>query len=322
VTETGSKRIAPMLAKAGSLPASDSGWAYEFKWDGVRAITYVDGDVRAFSRGNKDLANAFPELRELRTHLGSRSVVLDGEIVAIDDDGRPSFGRLQHRLNLVSDAAITKRANEFAATYLVFDLLELDGESLLGVRYDERRHQLEALELNGATFATPPVFRDVRGVDVLAAADSAGLEGIVAKRRDSIYRPGARTPDWVKLKIVKAQEVVIAGWTDGEGERAGSLGALLLGVNDGDELRYAGKVGTGFDARQRRDLLAMLTPLTVSASPFGGESSPRTGDGVHFVEPALVGEVSYSEWTAGGHLRHTSWRGLRIDKTAAEVVRE
>jgi bifunctional non-homologous end joining protein LigD len=309
-----------MLAKAAPLPASDRGWAYEFKWDGVRAVVYVEGSVRAYSRGDKDLAKGFPELFELGARLGSRSAILDGEIVAFDDAGRPNFGRLQHRLNLASPAAIERRASEVAATYLAFDLLELDGHSLLGLTYDERRERLEALDLNGPTFATPPVFRDVRGSDVLAAASGAGLEGVVAKRRDSLYRPGARTSDWLKLKIVKSQEVVIGGWTDGEGERAGSLGALLLGVNDNGTLCYAGKVGTGFDARSRRDLLAALRPLVCPDSPFA--AGPAASDGVHFVEPTLVGEVSYGEWTAAGHLRHTSWRGLRIDKDPAEVVRE
>jgi bifunctional non-homologous end joining protein LigD len=312
-----------MLAKAGPMPSTDSGWAYEFKWDGVRAISYVDDEgLRAYSRGDKDLAKGFPELADLGTTLGATSAVLDGEIVAFDDAGRPSFGRLQHRLNLVSPAAIAQRASDVPATYLVFDLLELDGESTMGLAYDERRERLAALDLNGSTFATPPAFTDAHGSDVLAAAESGGLEGIVAKRRDSIYRPGARTSDWVKLKIVKSQEVVIGGWTEGEGGRAGSLGALLLGVNEDDALRYVGKVGTGFDARSRRELLAALRPLGSAETPFDPASGPAAGDGVHFVEPRIVGEVSYGEWTAAGHLRHTSWRGLRIDKQPAEVSRE
>ena len=219
--------VAPMLSRAGSLPPSDAGWAYEFKWDGVRAITAVaGGQVRAMSRGEKDLTPEFPELIDLARHLGARTAVLDGELVAFDDAGRPSFGRLQHRLNLTSAAMVQRRAAEVAVTYLVFDLLLLDGEKLLDRPYDERRARLESLGLSGISYATPPVFRDVRGADVLAAAAAAGLEGVVAKRRDSKYRPGERAADWVKIKIVKTQDVVIGGWTDGEGERAGSLGAL------------------------------------------------------------------------------------------------
>jgi bifunctional non-homologous end joining protein LigD len=317
------ERIAPMLARAGPLPSRDAEWMYEFKWDGIRAITSVEnGRVRAMSRGAKDLTSGFPELQELSVALGDRSAVLDGELVAFDDAGRPSFGRLQHRLNLTSSAVIGRRAAEIAVSYLVFDLLALDGQSLLDVRYDERRARLESLDLSSPAVTTPPVFRDVRGSDVLAAAAAAGLEGVVAKRRDSRYRPGERATGWVKIKLVKTQEVVIAGWTDGEGERAGSLGALLLGVYEAGVLRYAGKVGTGFDAAARRDLLAALRPLAVTASPFQGEPGPAAGEPPHFVRPDLVGEVSYGEWTAAGHLRHPSWRGLRPEREPVEVVRE
>jgi bifunctional non-homologous end joining protein LigD len=313
----------PMLAKAGPLPASDTGWAFEFKWDGVRAISAVEsGRIRAMSRGEKDLTAAFPELSEVAAQLGGRDAVLDGELVAFDAAGRPSFGRLQRRLNLTSPAVIASRAEEVPVTYLVFDLLALDGGSLLDAPYDERRSQLESLGLSGDSVATPPVFREVRGSEVLAAAAAAGLEGVVAKRRDSRYRPGERATSWVKIKIIKTQEVVLGGWTDGEGERAGSLGALALGVYDAGALVYAGKVGTGFDATTRRDLLAALRPLGVTDSPFDAESGPGRGDHVHFVRPELVGEVSYGEWTDGGHLRHPTWRGLRLDKIATQVVRE
>jgi bifunctional non-homologous end joining protein LigD len=316
--------VAPMLATAGSVPASDVGWAYEFKWDGVRAITYVDaGRVRAQSRGDKDLTAGFPELRDLAASLGGHRAVIDGELVAFDDAGRPSFGRLQRRLNLTSAAAIDRRADEVAVTYLAFDLLYLDGESLLDQPYDDRRRRLDALALAGEAVATPPVFRDTPGGDVLAAAEAGGLEGLVAKRRDGRYRPGERSADWIKVKIIKTQEVVIGGWTGGEGERSGSLGALLLGVHDDEgALRYSGKVGTGFDARARRDLLERLRPLESARSPFVEALSPAETARAQFVRPTLVGEVAYSEWTAGGHLRHPSWRGLRPDKNVAEVSRE
>jgi bifunctional non-homologous end joining protein LigD len=317
------ERVAPMLATAGPLPRSAADWAHEFKWDGVRAVSYVEGGrVTALSRGNKDLTAGFPELRDLTAVLGNRRAVIDGELVAFDDAGRPSFGRLQRRLNLGSAAAIDRRAGEMAVTYLAFDLLYLDGESLMDLRYEDRRQRLEALGLAGRALATPPAFLDAAGGVVLAAAEAGGLEGVVAKRRDSRYRPGERSPDWIKVKIIKTQEVVIGGWTDGEGERAGSLGALLLGVFDGGGLQYAGKVGTGFDGRARRDLLERLTPLAVSQNPFAAALSPAESARAHFVRPTLVGEVAYTEWTAGGHLRHPSWRGLRPDKEAPEVVRE
>lgn len=316
-------RLAPMLATAGPLPPSDVGWAYEFKWDGVRAMTYVaGGQVKALSRGDNDLTAGFPELRDLADALGVHQGIVDGELVAFDDAGRPSFGRLQRRLNLTPGAAVARRAGEVAVTYLAFDLLHLDGESLLDLPYDDRRQRLESLGLAGEWVAVPPAFREVPGIDVLDAAEAGGLEGVVAKRRDSRYRPGERSPHWLKVKIIKTQEVVIGGWTDGEGERAGSLGALLLGVHDSGALRYAGKVGTGFDAKSRRDLLELLRPLATSESPFGVALSPAEGARAHFVRPTLVGEVAYSEWTTGGHLRHPSWRGLRPDKDAAEVGRE
>jgi bifunctional non-homologous end joining protein LigD len=317
--------IAPMLAVAGEVPGSDVGWAYEFKWDGIRAVTYVDrGEVRALSRTGKDLTMAFPELQRLGAVVADREVVLDGELVAFDETGRPSFGRLQHRLNLTSATVVAQRAASIAASYLVFDVMRLDGESLVEKTYDDRRVALrsiaDALDTAGATI--PPAFTDVAGADVLAAATAAGLEGIVAKRRNSRYRPGERSPQWVKTKIVRMAEVVIGGWTEGEGERRGSLGALLLGVQVGGELRYAGKVGTGFDAATRRELLAALRPLATTDGPFGDDPSVAAGAKTHFVRPLLVGEVQFGEWTTDGHLRHTSWRGLRPDKTASEVVRE
>jgi bifunctional non-homologous end joining protein LigD len=315
--------ITPMLARTGVLPQSDAGWAYEFKWDGIRAVTYLAGGrVRALSRGNKDITADFPELLDLAAKLDDRQAVLDGELVAFDDAGRPDFGRVQHRLNLVSPAVIARRAAEIVVTYLIFDVLALDGTSLVDLPYDDRRSRLDSLGLAGPTFAAPPVFRDVRGADVLAAATKAGLEGVVAKRRDSRYRPGERSPNWRKIKIIKAQEVVIGGWTDGEGERSGSLGALLLGTYRDGRLLYVGKVGTGFDATARSELLSVLRPLSVTASPFDAESSPSGADSVHFVRPELVGEVNFGEWTAGGQLRHSSWRGLRVDKQAQDVVRE
>jgi bifunctional non-homologous end joining protein LigD len=326
------QQIRPMLATSGDLPQRDAGWSYEFKWDGIRAICYIEaGWVRAMSRGEKDLTRGFPELAELEERLGGRNAVLDGEIVAFDDTGRPSFGRLQRRLNLTAAAVVTRRAEEVPASYLVFDVLYLDGRSLLDQPYDTRREVLESLALSGSSIATAPVFTDAHGADVLAAARAAGMEGVVAKRRDSPYRPGARSPDWRKVKIVRTQEVVIGGWTDGAGERAGSLGALLLGIpesadqpakEDSLTLRYVGRVGTGFDAATRRELLAVLGARAIESSAFSTRPPSTGGERLHYVAPELVGEVSFGEWTGSGHLRHPSWRGLRVDKDAREVVVE
>ena len=207
-------------------------------------------------------------------------------------------------------------------SFLAFDLLYLDGRVLLGASYDERRELLEALELHGDTFATPPSIRDETAGHVLAIAKERGLEGIVAKRRDAPYAQGQRNGSWIKVKLFRTQEVVIGGWTEGRGEREGSLGALLLGIPGDGGLVYAGKVGTGFREQARAELLAALAPLAADESPFSTRLSPAATASAHFVRPQLVGEVQYGEWTRDGHLRHPSWRGLRPDKSAREVVRE
>ena len=316
-------RIAPMLATAGSLPARDEGWAYEIKWDGIRAVVYVDGGrVRALSRTDRDITATFPELREVGERLGARPAVIDGELVALGPDGRPSFGLLQQRMHLSGSAEITRRAREVPVSYVVFDVLHLDGQSLLDLPYDERRKRLESLGLSGGSLATGDSFRDVPGTDVLAAAEHNGLEGVIAKRRNSPYRVGRRSGEWVKVKILKTQEVIIGGWTDGNGERTGSLGALLLGIPGADGLRYVGKVGTGFGEQDRRELLDRLRPLARNTSPFcAGLPAPVAGL-AHFVRPVVVGEVRYGDRTADGHLRHPAWRGLRPDKDPAEVTDE
>jgi len=317
------ERIEPMLAVTGPLPARDEEWAYEVKWDGIRAVAYVDGGrVRALSRTDKDITAKFPELREVGEQLGARPAVLDGELVALGPDGRPSFGQLQQRLHLSGSAEISRRARQVPVSYVVFDVLHLDGQPMLDLSYDERRQRLESLALSGPSLATGDSFRDVSGADVLAAAQERGLEGIVAKRRDSPYRAGRRSGEWVKVKNFRTQEVIIGGWTEGNGERSGELGALLLGIPGVDGLRYVGKVGTGFGEEARRELLGALQPLARKTSPFSSRVSPSVAKLAHFVRPVIVGEVRYSNRTADGHLRHPSWRGLRPDKDPGEVTSE
>ena len=316
-------RVAPMLAVVGDLPPDDGGWAYEVKWDGIRAIVYSEGGrVRALGRSSKDITATYPELREAGEQLGARPAVLDGEVVALGPDGRPNFGQLQQRMHLSGSAEIARKARQVPVSYVVFDVLHLDGQSLLDLPYDERRRRLESLGLSGASLATGDSFRDVPGSDVLAAARQRGLEGIVAKRRDSPYRPGRRSGEWVKVKIFATQEVVIGGWTDGSGQRSGELGALLLGIPEGDGLRYVGKVGTGFGERERRELLRSLRPLARKTSPFGARLPPAVAALAHFARPVIVGEVRYGDRTADGHLRHPSWRGLRPDKSPGEITDE
>jgi bifunctional non-homologous end joining protein LigD len=188
--------------------------------------------------------------------------------------------------------------------------------------YEERRTALESLRLSGETFITTESFRDVSGQDILKAAIQNGLEGVVAKRRGSPYRPGRRSTDWVKVKSFRAQEVVIGGWTGGRGEREGSLGALLLGIPGEEGLRYVGKVGTGFGASDRQDLLHDLRPLASRQSPFSSPLPRSEAASAHFVRPELVGEVAFGEWTTAGRLRHPTWRGLRPDKDPQEVAVE
>jgi bifunctional non-homologous end joining protein LigD len=317
------EHVAPMLALAGELPSRDKEWAFEFKWDGVRAMVYVDGGrVRAVTRNDKSLMTTFPELRDIGEFLGSRSAILDGEIVALDKDDRPSFATLAHRLHLTSKTAIDSLAKSSPASFFAFDVLYLEGRSLLSAPYDERRAALESLKLHGETFTTPPSATNVKGAEIARIAKERGLEGVVAKLRSSHYVPGARNGDWIKIKIFRTQEVVIGGWTDGHGERAGSLGALLLGIHSDEGFTYVGKVGTGFSATSRKELLDSLTPLARKTTPFLEQLSPAETRLAHFVRPQLVGEVQFSEWTSDGHLRHPSWRGLRTDKDASEVVRE
>jgi bifunctional non-homologous end joining protein LigD len=314
--------VRPMLATLGELPADDAGWAYEVKWDGVRAITFVEGGrVRVQSRNDKGLTRSFPELREIGEFLGSRRCVLDGEIVALGEDGRPDFGRLQHRLQLGNANAVKKQSVESPASYVVFDLLYLDGRSLEDLSYDERREQLEKLHLSGASFVTAESYRDAKGTDVLQGTRRTGLEGVVAKRRDSRYLEGKRGDAWIKIKNERTQEVVIGGWTEGNGSRAGSIGALLLGLPGPDGLRYVGKVGTGFSDAERGSLMTLLARDAGPRNPFVPPSDVAESN-PHFVRPRHVGEVRFSEWTTAGRLRHPSWKGIRSDKSAGDVTVE
>jgi bifunctional non-homologous end joining protein LigD len=315
--------VKPMLATSGDLPVDDAGWAFEIKWDGVRTILFVEGGrVRAQSRNDLDVSASFPELAQVGEFLGMTTCIVDGEVVALGEDGRPSFARLQQRMHVANQREARRRAVSVPVTFVAFDVLYLDGHSLLAEPYDERRAKLESLNLSGPTFTTTDSFRDVPGSDVLAAATSNGLEGIVSKRRDSPYLPGRRSSEWVKVKSFRTQEAVIGGWTDGRGEREGSLGALLLGLPTPDGLRYIGKVGTGFNERSRQALLEELGRRTARKSPFASSLPSRETANAHFVRPELVGEVAYGEWTPSGRLRHPIWRGLRPDKSPDEVVAE
>lgn len=311
--------IAPMLARLTPLPVDESGWAFEVKWDGVRAIVHSEpGRLRILSRNGNDVTAAYPELRPLNRALGSHRAILDGEVVALDAEGRPSFQQLQPRMHLRGEAAVRRQAESAPVTYMIFDLLWLDGHSLMELPYSERRTRLAELELLSERWQVPEAFPG-DGSALLDATRERGLEGVIGKPLDSRYLPGRRSA-WIKVKNWGRQEAVIGGWTTGKGGRSGRIGALLLGVHDGDgQLRYVGRVGTGFDARELERLAALLEPLARGSTPFHGRQPPR---GSHFVKPDLVCEVEFSEWTHAGTLRQPSYKGLRDDKRAEEVVRE
>ena len=316
-------RIAPMMATLrDSLPPDDAQWGFEMKWDGVRAVVHVDGGrPRALSRNDIDITASYPELRSMAESMGATQAVLDGELVALDDSGRPSFERLQRRMHVQGEAQVRRLMRSVPVTYLVFDLLHLDGRSTVDLPYRQRRELLEALDLNGASWRTPPAwFGD--GASVMTASTEQGLEGVVAKRLDSVYRPGRRADTWVKVKNLRTQEVVVGGWKPGEGRREGTIGSLLLGIPGEGGLQYAGKVGTGFTGSSLRDLEHLLAPHEVEASPFAGTVPAADARQAHWVAPEVVGEVRFSEWTRDGRLRHPAWRGLRPDKSPADVVRE
>ena len=315
--------IPPMMAVLRDvLPADDGRWAYEMKWDGVRAIVHVgDGRLRIVSRNGNDMTAAYPELADLAAALAPLDVVLDGEIVALDRSGRPSFSALQPRMHVTDAAQIRRLSASTPVTFLAFDILHLDGRSTIDLSYVDRRRLLESLHLDGPAWRTPPAWY-ADGGSVLAAAADQGLEGIVAKQQDSRYLPGRRTDTWVKVKHLRTQEVVIGGWKPGTGRRGGVLGSLLLGIPVRDGLEYVGKVGTGFTDEALRELTSRLRSRSRPESPFVGAVPAADAREAHWVEPTIVGEVRFGEWTRDGRLRHPAWRGLRPDKQASDVVRE
>jgi bifunctional non-homologous end joining protein LigD len=303
----------PMLATlADELPAGGD-WLYEVKWDGYRALGYVrGGEARLVSRNENDLTARFPEVaKALAKAARSPECVVDGEVCALDERGRPSFSAMQQG----------KQGTPLV--YAVFDVLEIDGVPVLDLPLTERRERLEQLlDLRQRTVQISGFFEDGEGL--LEAAVEQGLEGVMAKRPQSRYAEGKRTRDWLKIKTHGREEFVICGWTKGQGKREGRFGALVLGTYRGDELHWVGNCGTGFTERDIDALLAKLEPLRTGASPFPvvpKMPKVRKGD-VTWVEPKLVCEVRFAEWTHDGHLRAPSFQGLRDDKPARAVHRE
>jgi bifunctional non-homologous end joining protein LigD len=311
--------LRPMLARLATMPADEQRFGFEIKWDGVRALAYVaGGKVTLESRTGREITAQFPEAGELGRALGRRKVVLDGELVAFDDAGRPSFQRLQGRIHLASAAAVRERMRLIPVTMVLFDVLHLSGRNTRDLSYEDRRGLLEGLQLDGQSLQTPG-YHPGEGSKLLAVSRERGLEGVIAKRLGSNYQPGRRGDAWLKVKNHRSQEVVIGGWVPGQGRREGTIGALLAGYYEGPELRFAGKVGTGFSEEDLERLAERLRPLRRQGSPFSGRQPER---GSILVEPKLVAEVEFGEWTQAGTMRHPVFKGLRTDKPARDVVRE
>jgi bifunctional non-homologous end joining protein LigD len=323
-----------MLAKVGALPdGDDEGWAYEIKWDGIRALGYADdGDWCMQSRRLEDVTARYPELAPIAERLAGRSAVLDGEVVALDPDGRPRFQLIQQRMGLTSAAAIKQRVRQTPVDFVIFDLLHLDGRCTRDLPYTERRELLLELGLEGPRWRTPR-HRLGGGEELLEAARRQGLEGIVAKRCDSPYRAGKRSGEWIKARVWRRQEFVIGGWIPGEGRRSKRVGSLLVGYYDKraselekgeeQELIYAGGVGSGLREAHLDLLTKELTKRKRAASPFdvGGPRGPKAKL-ARWCEPELLCEVSWTEFTQEGTLRQPAFKAMRDDKDPREVVRE
>src|SRR5215213_7724805 len=328
-----------MLAKHVSKPPEGDGWAYEIKWDGIRAMAGIEGgEVVLCSRRGERMSKRYPELAAIGPALAAANAMLDGEVVAFTEDGIPSFQLLQKRMGLTTESTIRRRVAEVPVTFVAFDLVHLDGRLLVDEPYERRRELLAGLNFDGPSWQAPAEHHG-EGARLLEVARERGLEGIVAKRIGSPYCPGRRTEHWLKTRARRRQEFVIGGYNPGEGGRRGRIGSLLVGYWDstpeeaerlGREQRlvYAGGVGTGFTEAMLDRLTKLLTPLVVSSSPFALGEDPiaktryRPGGPAVFCRPELVGEVEFTEWTFEGTLRQPAFKGLRDDKDHRQVVRE
>lgn len=312
--------IRPMLASSTSLSHLPDGdeWAFEMKWDGFRALCHVDAaGSHLYSRNDNELDGIFPELRDaLCDAVTSESALLDGEIVAIDRNGQPDFGELQKRIGIHS----TPGRAPSAVHIMLFDILELDGRSTISESYSTRHRRLETVIVESDRVHVPAVFYGDRERAVQASKD-LGAEGVVAKKTSSPYTPGARSRTWVKAKHVKTQEVVVAGWTPLKKTDYSAIGALILGIPSEKGLRYVGRVGTGFSESERSHLVTQFQKLTREDTALRDIPKEFTR-GARWIEPKLVGEVTFLTWTSDGILRQPVWRGWRPDKEPGDIREE
>jgi bifunctional non-homologous end joining protein LigD len=310
----------PMMAQLVREPFDDDGWLFEVKWDGHRCLAALGERTRLTSRTSRDVTGQFPEMDDLHRQLAARNAVVDGEVVAFDEQGRPSFQRMQDRFHR-SPEELARHRGRVPIQFLAFDLLWLDGESLLEVPLADRRARLtEVLVPRDDVRVSQAVAG--RGVAFFERIRDLGLEGVVAKRLSSVYRPGARSPDWRKIKAVQRQDCVIVGWTRGKGKRSATLGALLLAVYEGDRLRYVGNVGTGFTHSFLEQLLPELERYEQQRPPVEVPRGDPRLRGARWLRPELVCEVEYRGWTDDWRLRFPSFQAIRTDKLAGDVRRE
>jgi bifunctional non-homologous end joining protein LigD len=309
----------PMLATSVERPFSRDGWLFELKYDGIRAMVSVAGDqVRISGRRGNDETAHYPEAEAIRAGIHARQAIVDGELVVLDAEGKPSFERMQQRINVTRDIDVRRVAGEHPVTFIAFDLLELDGRDLLGTELRIRKKTLRETVVDSPNILfAAHVERD--GQSLFEVARESGIEGIVGKRADSLYRPGIRSPEWVKIKSWRGQSCVIAGYTAGRGRRTNQLGALILAVLDGTRLVHCGQVGTGFDEQTLRDLRGRLKPLEVTTCQL--DVTPKTSEPATWLTPELVCEVRFAGWTRDGILRHPAYRTLRPDQTVADCTR-
>ncbi|WP_166871072.1 ATP-dependent DNA ligase [Salinibacterium sp. ZJ450] len=316
-----SAKYTAMLATQGTEAAvhDDADWAFEMKWDGIRALAYVSGGgIRLISRNGNDLTDTYPDLAELADRVRG-DAVLDGEIVALNGRGRPDFGRLQERMNLARPGDVQKAARKTPVQFMVFDVLEVDGAPVVTRSYEERRDRLAGILTPAGRIHLPPAFEGNLEAAMQSSRELA-LEGVMAKQRDSQY-VGRRSRAWIKIKHHLTQEVIIAGWRPGQGRRSGGVGSLLLAVPEDGRLRYVGRVGTGFRERDLDEMQARFARIGRKTSPMTDVPALDARD-AHWLTPRFVGEVEFTEWTSVGRLRQPTWRGWRPDKNPTDVVKE
>ncbi|GED89221.1 ATP-dependent DNA ligase [Streptomyces sp. 6-11-2] len=313
--------IPPMLATPGPLPpaAQDARWAYETKQDGQRVVAYLPGDggLLLRARSGEDITAAYPELRPLGRVLGATPAILDGEVLALDEQGRANFQLLQGRMGLAhAPGRAARRAARVPVHLVLFDVMHLGAHPLLALPYIRRRERLEDLGLTGPYWSTPSAVVG-HGAEALAATREHGLEGLLCKRLNSVYEPGVRSRAWIKIRNMRSEDVLVGGWLPGKGRLTGLPGAVLMGRFKGGRLRYVGSVGTGWSEAERSELAALLAALATDVCPFDPVPAVR---GAHWVLPRLVGEVRYSVRTRAGMLRQPSWLRLRPDLTPEEAA--